>query len=158
MDFDLIPWEDYCPLCGYTILDDEIIEPFILCIACGGTTVEEEDPYELDAIAYAEKKLIEEEEKDKPIPRERKKKIPYETYVNDYRKYIDSPQWKQKAIEAKRRAGWRCQVCNAPESSTLLNAHHRTYDRLGDERQEDITVLCKDCHKLFHDNGKISKL
>ncbi|MCZ7666554.1 MAG: hypothetical protein M5U34_04655 [Chloroflexi bacterium] len=74
MDFDLIPWEDYCPLCGYTILDDEIIEPFILCIACGGTTVEEEDPYELDAIAYAEKKLIEEEEKDKPIPRERKKR------------------------------------------------------------------------------------
>ena len=78
MDFDLIPWEDYCPICGYTVLNDETIEPFVLCLACGGTTVEEEDPYELDAIAYAEKQLKEERERDKPIPRERKKRYPME--------------------------------------------------------------------------------
>lgn len=65
----------------------------------------------------------------------------------NYDEYIKSPQWKRKAIEAKKRAGYRCQVCNSPDN---LNAHHRTYERLGSEQPGDITVLCRECHKLFH--------
>lgn len=71
-------------------------------------------------------------------------------FVN-YKQYIQSPEWKRKANEAKQRAGYRCQVCNG---TGKLDAHHRTYDRLGDERPEDITVLCRDCHKLFSENRR----
>ena len=74
--------------------------------------------------------------------------------VTDYRAYIQSDEWKAKATAAKEAAGWRCQVCNRPSSVITLNAHHRTYERLGHERPDDITVLCRDCHELYETNRK----
>lgn len=65
----------------------------------------------------------------------------------NYQKYIKSKEWKQKAEEAKTRAGNRCQGCNRPRSEVQLDAHHRTYERIGRERPGDITVLCRDCHQ-----------
>lgn len=67
----------------------------------------------------------------------------------DYYEYIKSDEWRAKADAAKERAGFRCQVCNAG-LGIVLHAHHRTYERLGNELPEDITVLCKRCHYTFH--------
>lgn len=67
----------------------------------------------------------------------------------NYTEYIKSPEWKAKSLAAKERAGFRCQVCNRSASETILDAHHRTYERLGNERDDDIVVLCADCHELF---------
>ena len=68
----------------------------------------------------------------------------------DYYEYIKSPAWKAKADAAKKAAGYRCQVCNhGKDEGAVLDAHHRTYERLGHERPEDITVLCRDCHALY---------
>lgn len=69
----------------------------------------------------------------------------------DYKEYIKSPEWKQKAEVAKEKAGWKCQVCNKDGNRTTLHAHHRTYNNLGDEKDGDIIVLCAKCHGLFHD-------
>ncbi|MBX3060138.1 MAG: HNH endonuclease [Anaerolineae bacterium] len=68
-----------------------------------------------------------------------------------YREYIQSAAWRKKAEEAKARAGNRCQVCNRSRAEVQLEAHHRTYERLGNELPEDITVLCRDCHQLYED-------
>jgi hypothetical protein len=71
----------------------------------------------------------------------------------DYYEYIASPEWKAKAEAAKKRAGYRCQVCNhGRDEGAILDAHHRTYKRLGHEKPEDITVLCRDCHELYEAN------
>jgi hypothetical protein len=64
----------------------------------------------------------------------------------DYTTYIRSKRWKSKSNAAKKRAGWRCQTCNRPHGQVRLEGHHRTYERLGYEIPEDITVLCDDCH------------
>jgi 5-methylcytosine-specific restriction endonuclease McrA len=73
----------------------------------------------------------------------------------DYYAYIASPEWKAKADAAKERAGYCCQVCNASRNDgAILDAHHRTYARLGHEKPEDITVLCRDCHGLFEANKR----
>lgn len=73
-----------------------------------------------------------------------------------YYDYILSEEWKEKADDAKRRAKFRCQVCNrGPSDGIRLNAHHRTYDRLGHEEPEDITVLCETCHELFSRRGAV---
>lgn len=69
-----------------------------------------------------------------------------------YREYLKSPRWRFTADAAKKRVHYRCQVCNGLDEG--LDAHHRTYDRLGDERDEDITVLCRVCHRLFHDHKR----
>jgi hypothetical protein len=61
--------------------------------------------------------------------------------------YMASEQWARKADEARIRYGYRCALCNA---SDFINVHHRTYERLGRESLDDLTVLCRDCHAKFH--------
>ena len=74
-----------------------------------------------------------------------------------YAEYIQSEAWVRKAEEAKRRAGHRCQICNRHQDDVLIDAHHRTYERLGNERPEDIPVLCRECHDLFSRHAKLAK-
>nr|AGC72346.1 hypothetical protein [uncultured bacterium A1Q1_fos_2004] len=76
----------------------------------------------------------------------------------EYYQYIQSEEWRQRANEAKRRAGYRCRVCNRSSKEVVLNAHHRTYKRLGHEDPDDITVLCRDCHELYELNKKLPRL
>ena len=65
----------------------------------------------------------------------------------DYNEYLDSSIWKEKRRIALDRARNRCQVCNSRKN---LEVHHRTYPLiLGNEPQEDLTVLCHRCHDLF---------
>lgn len=75
-----------------------------------------------------------------------------------YYRYIVSPEWKKKADEAKRRAGYRCQVCNRKQGDVILNAHHRTYENLGHEKEGDLTVLCDGCHGDFHKSGRLARI
>jgi hypothetical protein len=72
----------------------------------------------------------------------------------DYRSYIDSDAWKQRSREAKIAANFRCQVCN---SQGVLDTHHRTYERLGRETTSDLIVLCRACHDIFHESGKLAR-
>ena|SRR3990167_236343 len=71
----------------------------------------------------------------------------------NYQEYIQSPEWKEKAKQAKEQAGWRCQLCYKHNDDKPLHAHHRTYQNLGNEQPGDITVLCADCHAKFHNKG-----
>lgn len=64
-----------------------------------------------------------------------------------YREYLQSPEWQVRRQWALARAGYRCQVCNG---QGVLDCHHRTYERVGREHPEDVTVLCRRCHQLFH--------
>jgi len=66
----------------------------------------------------------------------------------NYSSYINSEAWKEKRKERLRFAGRRCELCNR---SSDLDVHHRTYERLGDEKLNDLIVLCSTCHRQFHD-------
>lgn len=70
-----------------------------------------------------------------------------------YRRYLKTDVWKRRREKHLKFARNRCQVCNAdgPE----LNVHHRTYERRGYESAADLIVLCKECHSLFHEHGRI---
>jgi 5-methylcytosine-specific restriction endonuclease McrA len=63
----------------------------------------------------------------------------------DYEKHLRSAAWRQIRRRAIAAAGHRCGLCPATEQ---LEAHHRTYDNLGDERDGDLTVLCRECHEV----------
>jgi len=65
----------------------------------------------------------------------------------EYAEYLESDDWKEKQKKALKRAGYCCQVCN---SEMQLNVHHRTYERVREEQDGDLTVLCHECHALFH--------
>jgi hypothetical protein len=62
----------------------------------------------------------------------------------NYYEYIKSPEWKLKSQQAKSAAGHQCQRCG---SSRRLECHHKTYERLGHEREGDLEVLCHKCHE-----------
>lgn len=79
--------------------------------------------------------------KSKPLPR------------NKYQAYIASDAWRQKSEAARRRADHRCSVCGAEGN---LETHHLTYERLGNERPEDLTVLCRACHSLEHEDKHLA--
>lgn len=66
--------------------------------------------------------------------------------------YLNTPAWRSKSAEAKRRANQRCQLCNAGGE---IHTHHRTYERWGNEEMSDLVVLCESCHAKFH--NKIGK-
>lgn len=65
-----------------------------------------------------------------------------------YSKYLQSAEWQNRRKGALRRAGYRCQLCSNKDS--ILDVHHRTYKRLGDEHNSDLIVLCRECHDIFH--------
>ena len=69
-----------------------------------------------------------------------------------YSEYLKTEWWQQRRVKALARAEHRCQVCN---SDKRLEIHHRTYERLGHERDADLVVLCRTCHQLFHDSGEL---
>lgn len=64
-----------------------------------------------------------------------------------YDEYLKSDAWNERRGLLLERFSHKCQVCG---SSTRLHIHHRTYERLGNERMEDLTVLCEACHQAFH--------
>jgi hypothetical protein len=70
-----------------------------------------------------------------------------------YADYLQSDHWKIVRADALARAGERCQLCN---SHVKLNVHHRSYLNRGNEQPGDLIVLCNDCHKTFHENGKLT--
>lgn len=65
----------------------------------------------------------------------------------EYQEYLASDEWYQRSKEAKERARWKCEVCSA---KLALEVHHKSYARLGFERNADLIVLCERCHGLFH--------
>jgi hypothetical protein len=73
---------------------------------------------------------------------------PAETYKERYHAYLLSPEWAERRALKMGEANGRCQLCNG---SDRLQCHHRTYDRVFEESQSDLIVLCDKCHTLFHE-------
>ncbi len=72
---------------------------------------------------------------------DRLKKMPY----NDY---LKTDHWQKIRRKALKNARGACQLCNNKDS--ILNVHHRTYERRGEELLSDVIVLCQVCHEKFH--------
>jgi hypothetical protein len=66
----------------------------------------------------------------------------------EYLAYLRSPSWRAKRAEALKAAGYRCSVClRFLPGGRHLQVHHRTYDRIGAERDGDLMVMCSWCHR-----------
>lgn len=72
----------------------------------------------------------------------------------DYQAYLRSDWWKRRRKRALVMAEFKCQVCNSPHQ---LEVHHRTYTNLGKEEDPDLTVLCGECHSLFHEHRRLHR-
>lgn len=67
--------------------------------------------------------------------------------MTNYETYLQSPHWRRIRIQYRQSHPWLCGVCGATE---LLELHHKTYERIGSERLDDLIPLCAQCHPLVH--------
>lgn len=66
-----------------------------------------------------------------------------------YQEYLQTRHWKafrRKVIGRKGRK--KCTNCR---SKKHIHVHHMTYENVGFEKLDDVTILCSVCHKLHHD-------
>ncbi len=66
------------------------------------------------------------------------------TLTRQYREYLESFFWRAKRDAALVRAGHRCENCSSRDN---LEVHHKNYETFGNERPEDLEVLCIACHE-----------
>ncbi len=66
-----------------------------------------------------------------------------------YHAYLQTPEWKRRRNRALARASWRCEQRDCT-STEQLEVHHRRYDQLGAEPDEDLCVLCYGHHHGLH--------
>ena len=68
-----------------------------------------------------------------------------------YNKVLRSARWRDMKARLLRFRGERCEGCPKVFASGAgkknLSLHHRTYDRLGHELDEDVQLLCENCHE-----------
>jgi len=72
-----------------------------------------------------------------------------------YEAYLATDHFQCVRAYAVQQAGGRCQVCT---SRDRLNAHHNSYENLMCEAPEDVIILCSECHRIFHENGRLRGL
>lgn len=81
------------------------------------------------------------------------------SYETTYREYINSADWRFKADRFRAAKNYTCEKCGQNNDDYYsgrrsyeieLHVHHRHYKTLGNERQEDVLILCKMCHSLHH--------
>ena len=70
-----------------------------------------------------------------------------------YYEFLNTPYWEGVRQYKLKKAEYKCELCG---KSGILNVHHKTYDRHGMEHvrsvaDKDLIVLCKDCHRKFHE-------
>jgi len=64
-----------------------------------------------------------------------------------YAEYLNSWHWAITKGRVKAAAGRVCELCGSRQK---LEVHHWTYKRLGDERVDDLLVVCACCHEDIH--------
>ena len=69
----------------------------------------------------------------------------------NYQKYLQSDRWEYVRRCALNRSKYDCKKCGHRDA---LDVHHLSYERLGNERDEDLIVLCRRCHKDLHYFGQ----
>ncbi len=66
-----------------------------------------------------------------------------------YEEYLKSEKWKEKRKEIYILRNKKCEICKC-KLYGHYHIHHKTYKRLGEERNSDLILLCEKCHINIH--------
>lgn len=66
---------------------------------------------------------------------------------SQYQEYLKSDHWQMKRERKLQQSGRKCQICG---QNGRLHVHHNTYERLGQELDSDLLVVCEKHHKMIH--------
>ena len=66
---------------------------------------------------------------------------------HSYDDYLSSPAWRRVKARQRKLVIEACGLCGCDGS---LDLHHMTYERVGEERPDDLVWLCRNCHSMVH--------
>ena len=107
----------------------------VLCVSCRKDVFADRNKY-YEQVSTSQKKRLQE-----------LKTMPYQ-------EYLQTPEWQARRKQHLKSVGYRCQICNS--SGVIIDIHHRTYERRGQEHYKDLIALCRDCHSTFHKSRKLA--
>lgn len=67
-----------------------------------------------------------------------------------YAEYLQTDHWIEVRNWIREWWNYTCQRCGNKREGRHLNVHHLTYARRGHEHDEDLELLCGDCHQKEH--------
>lgn len=66
-------------------------------------------------------------------------------HSQQYDEYMQSDKWRERKRKLFKKRGYVCEMCGA--SGLPLDVHHKNYDRLGRELDDDLLIVCREeCH------------
>lgn len=66
-------------------------------------------------------------------------------HSQNYDEYMHSKRWARRKRLLYSKRGYVCEMCGA--SGVQLDVHHKNYDRLGRELDDDLMIVCHEyCH------------
>ncbi len=70
----------------------------------------------------------------------------------NYQEYLKSNHWDnvRNAMRNLKKTH-KCELCG--NVNEVLEVHHISYEHIGNERQDDLVVLCHSCHDRVHSSG-----
>lgn len=96
---------------------------------------------------------------------DREKKPAYSRYINQlyweqrgdgagawdkwYQNYLASDKWRKTRLRILERDDHVCASCGG----AATQVHHLTYDRVGQEHDDDLVSICRPCHEKEHGVG-----
>lgn len=69
-----------------------------------------------------------------------------------YQEYLASREWAVKREAVRKRSGNKCERCYTNPQQAV---HHKTYERVGNERLEDLIAICHPCHEFLSAKSSI---
>lgn len=67
-----------------------------------------------------------------------------------YKDYLNSKHWIKFRVNFLKKVTNKCRMCQTTQG---VNLHHKHYNSLGNEKNNDIVCLCFKCHKYIHVNS-----
>ena len=73
--------------------------------------------------------------------------------------YLSTGCWRRKRKYILKKRGCKCQMCgDKSKKESEYHCHHNTYKRIGREEENDIQILCDECHNGLHKKFSIYEL
>lgn len=72
----------------------------------------------------------------------------------DYYQYIASAEWYARTEQVRLRNNGVCEICNLRYATEV---HHRSYQNLGNERDEELLSICHYCHGVIHNKVELRR-
>lgn len=77
--------------------------------------------------------------------------------TNPYTIYISSREYSKRKRERVKAVNSCCERCGEFHPAKYLVLHHRTYERMGAEHDEDLELLCRACHVVADQEREAQK-